>query len=99
MVLGCWDAEPIHMKFEPSKEGTPQVLFAIVTVWVHCQPTGDPELKSSPKTSELPFATTDKVAVWLHGKGFGEYEPVRLHWEFKLKKTVKKTANIKWFFI
>ena len=63
IVLGYVAEEPIHIKFEPSKEGTPQVLFAIVTDCVNCHPTGDPELKSSPKTKELPFATTDNVAV------------------------------------
>lgn len=68
MMRGATDWFPIHMKADPSKEGTPQVLFAIVTTWEKSQPTGWPLLKFSPNASMLvPDPFTLRIVEPLHG--------------------------------
>ena len=68
MTRGATDWFPIHMKSDPSRLGTPQVLLAIVTTCEKSQPTGWPLLKFSPKASTLvPEPFTLSVVEPLHG--------------------------------
>lgn len=94
MSLGFTEASPIHIKSVPSGEGTPQVLFPMVVVWVNCQPVGVPELKSSSNAIDPPVVPKAlKVVQSPQVISSGVAKASRLHCACVCVGQANKTAN------